>query len=99
MNEFTLSSLLRYGTKTWHGGDYETTIDLVLASEELKNAMVKCALYGIEHRSDHCIIEGVFDISVPTPRPQERLLLKNAPWKEINARIANSLGTPSEGIV
>jgi ribonuclease HI/exonuclease III len=99
MNEFTLSSLLRRGTKTWHGGEYETTIDLVLASEELKNAMVKCALYGTEHGSDHRTIEGVFDISVPTPRPQERLLLKNAPWKEINARIANSLGIPSEGTV
>ena len=99
MNEFTLSSLLRRGTKTWHGGDYETTIDLVLASEELKNAMVKCTLYGTEHGSDHRTIEGVFDISVPTPRPQERLLLKNAPWKEINARIANSLGLSSEGTV
>jgi exonuclease III len=29
MNEFTLSSLLRRGTKTWRGGDHETTIDLV----------------------------------------------------------------------
>ena len=79
MNEFTLSSLLRRGTKTWHGGDYETTIDLVLASEELENAVVKCTLYGTEHGSDHRTIEAVFDISVPTPIPQERLLLKNAP--------------------
>jgi hypothetical protein len=39
MNEFSLSSLLKRGTKTWHGGgqngDYESTIDLVLASENL----------------------------------------------------------------
>ncbi len=99
MNEFTLSSLLRRGTKTWQGGDYETTIDLVLASEELENAVAKCTLYGTEHGSDHRTIEAVFDISVPTPIPQERLLLKNAPWKEINARIANSLGPLSDGTV
>ena len=68
MNEFTLNSLLPRGTKTWHGGDCETTIDLVLASEELKNAMVKCTLYGTEHGSDHRTIEAVFDISVPTPK-------------------------------
>jgi hypothetical protein len=61
--------------------------------------MVKCILYEIEHGSDHYIIEAVFDISVPIPRPQERLLLKNTPWKEINARIANSLGLLSEGVV
>ena len=99
MNEFTLHSLLRRGTKTWQGGDYETTIDLVLASEELKDAVVKCTLYGTEHGSDHRTIESVFDISVPAPRLQERLLFKNAPWKEINARIANTLGLPSAGTV
>lgn len=43
MTEFTLSSLLRRGTKTWRGGDYETTIDLILVSEELKDATIKCA--------------------------------------------------------
>jgi len=32
MSEFALSSLLRRGTKIWHGGNYKTTIDLVLAS-------------------------------------------------------------------
>lgn len=92
MNKFTLNSLLYCGTKTWHGGDHETTIDLVLASEELENAMVKCILYGTEHGSDHRTIETVFDISVPILIPQERLLLKNTLWKEINTRIANSLG-------
>ncbi|KAL9572107.1 hypothetical protein ACKAV7_003824 [Fusarium commune] len=35
MNDFMLRSLLRRGTKTWQSGDYEMTIDLVLASEEL----------------------------------------------------------------
>ncbi|KAJ5688203.1 hypothetical protein N7536_010822 [Penicillium majusculum] len=53
--------------------------------------MIKCAIYGIEHGSDHRAIETVFD---------ERLLLKNVPWKEINTRIASALtATPSGGTV
>ena len=63
MNELALSSLLRRGTKTWHGGDYDTTIDLVLATEGLTDSMIKCAIHSTEHGSDHCAIETVFDIS------------------------------------
>jgi hypothetical protein len=100
MSEFALSSLLRRGTKTWQGGEYETTIDLVLASEELAASTIKCAIYGTEHGSDHRAIETILDISVPVPKQQERLLLKNAPWKEINVRIAKALDTiPPEGTV
>jgi hypothetical protein len=51
MNDFMLRSLLRRGTKTWQSGDYETTIDLVLASEELADANIKCAIHGTEHGS------------------------------------------------
>jgi exonuclease III len=91
MNDFMLRSLLRRDTKTWQSGGYETTIDLVLASEELANANIKCAIHGTEHGSDHRTIETVFDISVPAPKQEERLLFKNAPWKEINNRIANIL--------
>lgn len=100
MPELALSSLLPRGTKTWHGGDYETTIDLVLASEELTDTTLKCTIHKTEHGSDHRAIETVFDISVPVPKQQERLLLKNAPWKEINARIARTLDTtPADGTV
>ena len=100
MSDFALSNLLRRGTKTWQGGEYETTIDLVMASEELTASTVKCAIYGTEHGSDHRAIETIFDVSVPMPKRQERLLLKNAPWKEINARIAKTLNVkPSEGTV
>ncbi|SPJ70278.1 related to reverse transcriptase [Fusarium torulosum] len=90
MNDFMLRSLLRRGTKTWQSGDYETTIDLALASEELADA-IKCAIHGTEHGSDHRTIETVFDISVPVPKQEERLLFKNAPWKEINSRIVDTL--------
>jgi ribonuclease HI/exonuclease III len=100
MNELALRSLLRRGTKTWQNGDHETTIDLTLASEELSDAMLKCAVHETEHGADHRAIDTVIDISVPTPTQQERLLLKNAPWKEINARIARTLGTTvSDGTV
>ena len=100
MSEFTLSSLLRRGTKTWYGGEYATTIDLVLASGELAATAVKCAVHDTEHGSDHRTIETVFDVSVPVSKQQERLLLKNAPWKEINARITQTLDSASsEGTV
>ncbi|KAJ9479900.1 hypothetical protein VN97_g13160, partial [Penicillium thymicola] len=104
MIEFALSSLLKRGTKTWHGGgqsgDCESTIDLVLASDNLTDLMTKCVIHGTEHGSDHRTIETVFDASWSAPEHQERLLLKNAPWNEINARIASTLAaTPSEGTV
>ncbi|KGO75147.1 Endonuclease/exonuclease/phosphatase [Penicillium italicum] len=104
MNEFALSSLLERGTKTWHGvgqsGDCESTIDLVLASDNLTDSMIKCAIHGTEYGSDHRAIEAVFNAPWPIPKYQERLLLKNAPWNEINARIASTLAaTPSEGTV
>ncbi|OQE33236.1 hypothetical protein PENNAL_c0902G00941, partial [Penicillium nalgiovense] len=97
-------SLLKRGTKTWHGGghsgDCESTIDLVLASENFTDSMTKCAILGTDHGSDHGAIETVFDAPWPIPKYQERLLLKNAPWSEINARIASTLAsTPSEGTV
>ena len=44
------------------------------------------------------MIETVFDSSVPVPQQRERLLLKNAPWKAINDRIARTLSvTPPAG--
>lgn len=100
MNEFALRSLLRRGTKTWHLGDSNTTIDLVLASAELAETTVKCAIHRTEHGSDHRAIETVFDTLVPVPNERDRLLLQNAPWKEIKTEIARALdATPSGGTV
>jgi hypothetical protein len=64
----------------------------------LKGATVKCALYGTEHGSDHRTIDTTFDVSIPVPQGHERLLLKNAPWKDIKARIANTLGATRIGV-
>jgi hypothetical protein len=53
---------------------------------------MRFAIYATEHGSDHRTIETVFDSSVPAPRQQqERLLLKNAPWKATRDRISKTL--------
>ncbi|KAM5527755.1 zinc knuckle [Fusarium oxysporum f. sp. phaseoli] len=81
-------------------GDFETTVDLVLASADLASSTVKCMIHGTEHGSDHRAIETDFDVSVPVPQAQNRLLLKNVTWKEINFRVAAELeSTPEEGTI
>jgi hypothetical protein len=96
MSELDLTSLLPRGTKMWNGGDFETTVDLVLASADIASSTVKCMVHVTEHGSDHRAIETEFDISVPVPQVRERLLLKNAPWKEINIWIATALKSSPE---
>jgi endonuclease/exonuclease/phosphatase family metal-dependent hydrolase len=91
ITEHSLQSLLPRGTKTWHSGDIETTIDLVLASTELAEEMVKCGIHYTNHGSDHQAIETEFDISVPDRPATDRLLWKNAPWEEIRMRVSTSL--------
>jgi hypothetical protein len=65
MSEHALHSLLLRGTKTWQKGDSETTIDLVLASEELATSVIKCAIHTTEHDSDYRAVETVFDVAPP----------------------------------
>jgi len=91
MSDYALCSLLPRGTKTWQNGGHETTIDLILASEELASAVVKCKIHEIEHGSDHRAIETMFDITPPDRLVEGRLLFKNAPWHEIRSRIATAL--------
>jgi hypothetical protein len=75
-------------------------LGIYLASDNLADLMTKCVIHGTEHGLDHRTIDTVFDAPWSAPKHQERLLLKNAPWKEINARIARTLATtPSEGTV
>lgn len=91
MSEHALYSLLPRGTKTWKNGNHETTIDLVLASEELASTVVKCTIHSTEHGSDHRAIETTFDIAIPERLVEDRLLFKNVPWKEIRTKIATNL--------
>ena len=91
MDEHGLCSLLPRGTKTWQRRHSESTIDLVLASAELTDEMIKCDLHPTEHGSDHRAIETTFDVSVPERTVTPRLLFKNAPWAEIRARVKEQL--------
>jgi hypothetical protein len=53
--------------------------------------MTKCIIHATDHGSDHEAIETTVGIHVPEPTTKPRLLLKNAPWKAINDRIATAL--------
>jgi endonuclease/exonuclease/phosphatase family metal-dependent hydrolase len=79
MSEHALRSLLPRGTKTWQRGNHESTIDLVLASEELATLVVKCTVYTTEHGSDHRAIQTTFDVATLERVVEARLLFKNAP--------------------
>ncbi|CZR61252.1 uncharacterized protein PAC_11148 [Phialocephala subalpina] len=91
MSDHALRSLLPRGTKMWQRGNHESTIDLILVSEELAISVVKCTTYTTEHRSDHRAIKTTFDVATPERVDKAKLLFKNAPWNDIKARIATSL--------
>jgi hypothetical protein len=100
MGDYGLCTLLPRGTKTWQKGSQETTIDLVLASEELATSVVKCTIHSTEHGSDHRAIETTFDIATPEPAIGERFLFKNALWNDIKTRITSTLhNAPARGSV
>lgn len=91
MSRWSLESLLPRGTKTWQNRRYASTIDLMLASQELSSSVLKCQVHGTEHGSDHRAVETFFDVEVPDHAAQTRLLFKNAPWNAIRERIACAL--------
>ncbi|KAJ6439086.1 reverse transcriptase [Purpureocillium lavendulum] len=91
MAEQGLRSLLPRGTKTWQGQDWESTIDLVLATSELADEMVACVLHPTDHGSDHRAIQTTFDVALPERVTTPRLLFKNAPWNRIRARVEEGL--------
>jgi hypothetical protein len=91
IGDFSLHSLLPRGVKTWARNGQESTIDLIFASDELAATLIKCGVHEVEHGSDHRAIQTTFDIVPPERIVVQRLLLKNAPWKEIRERIATAL--------
>jgi hypothetical protein len=97
MNEHSLRSMLPRGTKTWHARQKESTIDLVLASEDLVGALVKCTIHETDHGSDHQAVETWLDVAMPRSRAEPRLLFKNAPWKEMNEKVASRLRLMAAG--
>ncbi|OAA57836.1 Endonuclease/exonuclease/phosphatase [Akanthomyces lecanii RCEF 1005] len=72
MSDYSLNSLLPRGTKTWQGGEYESTVDLVLASEGLAQNLVSCRTCSTEHGSDHRTIETMFEFTTDGAHEQER---------------------------
>ena len=100
MDEHSLRSLLPRGTKTWQSGDMESTIDLMLASTELADQLLRCTIHHCDHGSDHRAIETAFDIEVEDQPRKTRFLFKNAPWSEIRTRVESNLHrTPWGGSV
>ncbi|KJZ68505.1 hypothetical protein HIM_12106 [Hirsutella minnesotensis 3608] len=91
MSDFGLCSLLPRGTKTWQGRDKESTIDLVLVSAELADEVTSCVIHPTEHGLDYRAIRTTFDIRVPERTFPQRLLLRNAPWTAIAARVEDEL--------
>jgi hypothetical protein len=91
MNRWRLESLLPRGAKTWQNATHATTIDLMLASQELASDVLKCKIHDTEHGSDHRAIETSFDVEVPDHATQPRLLFKNASWNAIREHIAHAL--------
>ncbi|PWI64591.1 hypothetical protein PCL_09521 [Purpureocillium lilacinum] len=91
MNEHGLCSLLPRGTRTWRRQDQESTIDLVLATSELADEMLTCALHATDHGSDHQAIQTTFDVRLPERIVTPRLLFKNAPWNRIRTRVEEGL--------
>jgi hypothetical protein len=90
MAEVGLRSLLPRGTVTQEA-DSSSTIDLMLASQELADTTIRCGIYSVEHGSDHRAIETVFDIKPSERVVGQRLLFKNAPWPAIRDRVDRSL--------
>lgn len=100
MSVYALHSLLPRGLKRWQSGKRQSTIDLILASEELATSMEKCAIHTTEHESDHRAIETTFDVATPERAVEARLLFKNALWNDIRTRINSSFRfVPTSGSV
>jgi hypothetical protein len=69
---------------------HATTIDLMLASQELASDVLKCKIHDTEHGSDHRAIETSFDVDVLDHAIQPLLLFNNASWNAIRERIARA---------
>ena len=79
--------MLPRGTKTWQKENQESTINLILKSENLYSTKIKYDIYDTEHGSDHRAIETILNIEIPEIQQQNRYIFKNAPWKQINEQI------------
>lgn len=72
ISDYSLNSLLPRGTKTWQGGEYESKVNLVLASKGLAQNLVSCRTCSTEHSSDHRTIKTIFESTTDRAHKQER---------------------------
>ena len=106
MAEHGLQSLLPRGTPTFFGDHNSrrrlSTIDLVLATEDLAGNMLRCRAHGSQHGSDHEAIETHLNLQAPQPTSEPKRLWKSAPWSKIRDKIQESVeemrpsNTPSD---
>ena len=83
MGEQGLNSLLKSGTITTSQGDDKSTINIVVATQGLTDAVVFCKVHNTNHGSNHVAIRSGFKLQTPARIPSKRLLFKEAPWQQI----------------
>lgn len=87
MMENDLQLLLPRGTSTYesYDGVNTSTIDLLFASENLKNLLTQCGISTTDHGSDHRPIECLFEICIDeNPATLGRRLYEKADWDEFH---------------
>jgi len=89
--QLNLESLLPRGTITFPGG--HSTIDLIMATERMRDKLARCDIHPTEHGSDHRAIEKIFHLATPTPSFQPKQMFKDAPWQEIREAIAHRIAS------
>ncbi|KAB8070346.1 hypothetical protein BDV29DRAFT_181005 [Aspergillus leporis] len=78
---------------TYELGQWQSTIDLMMASDSLKQRLTLCQCHPTEHGADHRAIEATFaDPAQLTPPTRElnkppRYQWKKAPWDEITKQL------------
>ena len=93
MTDLHLHSLLPRGTITYEGAVGQSTIDLILASDDLTDDVMQCDIYGEEHGSDHRAIRTSLNIRRPERTLRSRLLVRHAPWPRIQDAVRQGLTT------
>ena len=87
MGSLGMQSMLPRGTKTFQVGQYETTIDLVLASSLLASRVLKCQLHDAEHGSDHRAISSTFSDGWIDDIESPKYNYRKTNWEAINAEL------------
>ncbi len=90
MMEKDLQLLLTRGTPTYesYDGVNASTIDLLFASKNLTNLLIRCGILITDHGSDHQAIEILFEVCIDkSPATPGRRLWEKENWNEIQRRL------------